>query len=168
MMSMQISSLRRDRKKLERRRLRAGQLFNTGMRQATVAKRCGVTRAAVCQWHAAWKKKGQNGLTSKGKTGADPKLDNTKRQTLKQIIIAGPKNAGYSTDFWTLARIKDVTKKKWKINLGRGRVWRTVIALGFSAQKPIRHAKERNEKAIRDWKLNEFPRLKKMGTEIRL
>jgi transposase len=161
---MQIASLRRDRKKLERRRLRAGVLFDKGMSQATIAKTCAVTRAAACQWYGEWKKKGQDGLISKGKTGADPKLDTIKRQALKQIILSGPKKAGYVTDFWTLARIKDVTKKKLKIDLGRGSVWRTMITLGFSVQKPIRRAKERNDKAIRDWKLNEFPKLKKMGT----
>jgi len=155
--------IRRDRKQLERRRLRAGRMFEKEISQASIAAQLRVTRAAVCQWHAAWKEEKKDGLLSKGKTGTPPKLDTEKRQMLKKIILSGPKKEGYATDFWTLERIKAVTKKKLKITLGTGSVWRTVIALGFSAQKPIRRAKERNERAIRDWKLNEFPKLKKMG-----
>jgi transposase len=138
-------------------------MFEKEISQASIAAQLRVTRAAVCQWHAAWKEEKKDGLLSKGKTGTPPKLDTEKRQMLKKIILSGPKKEGYATDFWTLERIKAVTKKKLKITLGTGSVWRTVIALGFSAQKPIRRAKERNERAIRDWKLNEFPKLKKMG-----
>jgi len=138
-------------------------MFEKEISQASVAAQLHVTRSAVCQWHAAWNAKKKDGLLSKGKTGTPPKLNRAQRHTLKKIILSGPKKAGYATDFWTLERIKAVTKKKLKVALGTGSVWRTVIALGFSAQKPVRRAKERNEKAIADWKLKEFPKLKKMG-----
>lgn len=157
--------IKRDRKALEKRRLIAGNLFAKGESQATTAKKLAVTTAAVCKWHAAWNANKKKGLLSKGPTGVDPILDAKKKRILKQAILLGPVKAGYTTDFWTLERIRSLAKKKLKINLGTTSVWRAVIELGFSVQKPERRAQERNEKAITDWKLKTFPRLKKMGQE---
>jgi transposase len=155
--------IKRDRAALQKRRFSAGRLFAKGKAQADIARKLGVTPAAVCKWHAEWKKKGQDGLVSKGPSGTAPKLSEKKKRELKKILLAGPRKAGYNTDFWTLSRIQSVMKKKCRTALGTGSVWRTVISLGFSCQKPEKKSKEGNQKAIADWKLSGFPRLKKMG-----
>lgn len=160
--------IKRDRQEMEKRRLAASQPFTRGTSQAAVARKFGVTTAAVCKWHSAWKKKGQKGLLSKGPCGNQPALSWPQKKKLKKIILQGPVTSGYPTNFWTLARIQAVSQKKLKVRLGAGTVWRTVMALGFSCQKPDRRAKERNEQAITTWKLNEFPRLKKMGAQAPL
>ena len=154
----------RDRKELERRRITAGRMFASGTSQYRVAQYFGVSTAATNQWYKAWKKHGKDGLKSKGPPGFSSKLTEKKKKKLKKLILAGPKKSGYLTDFWTIDRIRAVAKKKLGINLGYTRIWTTVIALGFSCQKPTRRAKERNENAIADWKQNTFPKLKKMGT----
>lgn len=160
---MPISTYRERIKKREQRRLAAGRLFETGETQATVAKRCGVTRAAAGQWYAAWQTNRRHGLRSKGPSGATPKLNAVQKQQLKRAILRGPARAGYATDFWTLARIRALAKKTVRVDLGTTSVWRRVIELGFSVQKPERRARERDEQAITDWKLKKFPKLKKMG-----
>lgn len=161
-------TIKRDRKALEKRRLTAGKLFHRGESQAKVAAKLHVTTAAACKWYAKWKADKEKGLLSKGPTGADPILNTKKRQILKKAILSGPSHAGYDTDFWTLERIRALVKKKLKVNLGTTSVWRAVIGLGFSVQKPERRARERNEKAITDWKQKKFPKLKKMGQETRI
>ena len=153
----------RDRTKLERRRLLAGRMFDRGKTQAAVAKRFSVSRPAAWKWHKAWDDRGKEGLRSKGHPGFPSLLTTEKKKELKQLIISGPVAVGYPTDFWTVDRIRASTKKILKIDLGYTRIWNTVIGLGFSVQKPERRAKERNERAITDWKLSEFPKLKKMG-----
>lgn len=150
-------------KNLERRRLKAGAMFEKGKTQAEVAHRFGVSRAAACQWHNAWSADKEAGLCSKGMPGATPKLTTKQKRTLKRDILKGPIKAGYNTDFWTLERIQALAKKKLKVSLGQTSVWRTVIGLGFSVQKPELRARERNESAIARWKLKTFSRLKKMG-----
>lgn len=160
---MNTTQLRRDRKKLERRRLLAGQMFARGKSQYAVAKHFEVSTAAAHQWHAAWKADKKDGLKSKGHPGFPSKYTPEKRKKLKKIILAGPSACGYATDFWTVDRIRIVAKKKLHVTLALKRTWQTVIDLGFSVQKPDRRARERDEKAITSWKLNEFPKLKKMG-----
>lgn len=155
----------RDRVVLERRRKKAGRMFTKGVIQSTVAQRLDVSRAAVCQWHAAWKKDKTDGLASKGHPGFPSKLTPEKKKELRLLILKGPRAEGYATDFWTVNRIRDMAKKKLHIALGYTRIWNTIIQLGFSCQKPETRAKPRNERAIADWKLKQFQRLKKMGTE---
>lgn len=160
---MQKISYKARIKDLERRRLQAGGMFTKGKTQAEVADRFGVSRAAACQWHTAWTTNKESGLLSKGSSGAIPKLTRAQKKLLKNEILRGPAKAGYATDFWTLQRIRALAKKKFRISLGATTVWRTVVSLGFSVQKPERRARERSEQAISDWKLKEFPKLKKMG-----
>ena len=165
---MPISPYRKRIKKLEQRRLLAGRLFDQGKTQAAVSARFGVTRAAACQWYAAWKADRRRGLRSKGPSGATPKLNEAQKRTLRHAILKGPAKAGYATDFWTLERLRALAKKTVRVNLGTTSVWRRVIELGFSVQKPDRRARERDEKAITGWKLNTFPHLKKMGSYPRV
>jgi len=158
------SPRKRDRKALEQRRMKAARLFDHGIRQSEIAERLTVTPAAVCIWHATWEKDKKNGLKSKGPPGFASQYTDEKKRKLKNIVLRGPSKAGYTTDFWTIDRIRAVAKKKLRVTLGTKRTWQTLIDLGFSVQKPERRARERNEQAISDWKLTTFPKLKKMGT----
>ncbi len=160
---MTISSPIRDRKKLESRRLRAGRMFKKGKSQYAVAKRLGVSTASTNAWYAAWKADKKKGLLSKGHPGFSSQYTEENKKKLKGIILSGPSAYGYANDFWTIDRIRAVAKKELGVTLKTKRTWQTVIDLGFSVQKPERRSKERNEKAIRDWRLTEFPKLKKMG-----
>ena len=109
-----ITITKRDRKQLERRRLAAGRLFTSGVTQYRVAKRFGVSTSATNQWYKAWKKKKEEGLKSKGHPGFPSVLTREKKKELKQLIINGPLVAGYPTNFWTVDRIRAITKKKLK------------------------------------------------------
>lgn len=159
---METIALSRDRRALERRRRAAGRLFDQGKIQAEVARRFRVSTAAACQWHAMWQK-GADHLASQGPPGIDPKLSKEKKRRFKRLILKGARSSGYDTDFWTLSRLKQTASRKLRVQIGQTSVWRVLIALGFSCQKPSLRARERDEDAIADWKLIRFPRLKKMG-----
>lgn len=138
-------------------------MFRHGRSQADVAKRLGVSTAAACKWHAAWDAEGMEGLDSKGPPGFASALDDKKKQKFKQAILQGPVPNGYETDLWTLNRLAEVLKKTTKVSFGPVRTWQVVRELGFTPQKPQLKAKERDEKAILDWKTRRLPGLKKMG-----
>lgn len=138
-------------------------LYQKGVSQYQIAKKFNVSFEAVSNWMESYRKKGVNGLKSKGKPGPKPKLDPEKQQKLKKAILKGPKAMGYQTDLWTLERLQTLIKKIARVNYHQGHVWKIMISLGFTCQKPQRISKERNESAIKEWKLKIFPRLKKMG-----
>lgn len=151
------------RKDKEKRRKQAIKLYQKGLSQYKIAKKFGVSFAAVSKWVEAFKKKGPRGLESGGKPGPKSKLKPEKQKEIKKAILKGPKASGYDTDLWTLERLQALVKKISRVNYHKGHIWKIVVSLGFSCQKPQAKAKERNEAAIKEWKMKTFPRLKKMG-----
>lgn len=156
-----ISSL--SRKERERVRLKAGKLFQKGIAQAEVARRLKATPAAVSYWHTAWKKKGVRGLQSKGHTGFASKLTKEKQILFKKAIIKGPLMYGYETNLWTLSRLSAILRRVTGFRCSDVWTWHIVRNLGFTPQKPQVQARERDEKAIAEWKTKTLPGLKKMG-----
>ncbi len=161
-----ISSLSREQK--EKVRLKAGKLFEKSVSQAEVARKLKVTHPAVSYWHKAWKKRGEKGLQSKGHSGFVSKLTEKKREAFKEAILKGPDAYGYSTNLWTLPRLSAVMKKVTKVKFSEVWTWHIVRDLGFTPQKPQVRAKQRDEKAIREWKWKTLPKLKKMGLKTRI
>jgi transposase len=155
--------IQRDRIKLERRRLQAGRMFEKKKTPYAVAKQFGVSTTAAYKWRDAWEADKKSGLLSKGHPGFPSQYTKDKKKQLKQLVLSKPSDHGYTTDFWTIDRIRAVAKKELGVTLATKQTWQTIIGLGFSVQKPERRAKERNEKTIVNWKLKEFPKLKKMG-----
>lgn len=154
---------RRDPVALEKRRLKAAKLFAKGISQADVARECKVSTAAACVWYRTWKRDGKEGLRSKGSTGPVSRLREEDRKKIVRILRRGAHAAGYATDLWTLSRIAKVIREVAKTEYHPGHVWRVLQGLGWSCQKPERRARERDEKAIRDWKEATWPALQKRG-----
>lgn len=158
-----ISSL--SHKEREKVRVQAGKLFQKGVSQAEVARRFKATAAAVSYWHEAWKDRGMRGLKSKGHTGFASKLTGEKRLLFKRAILEGPLEHGYQTNLWTLSRLRAVMKKETGCAFSEVWVWHIVRLLGFTPQKPQVLARERDKKAIVEWKTKRLPGLKKMGSQ---
>lgn len=159
---------KRDRRALQRRRFKAIKLHKRGLSQYRIAKQLGVSFEAVSNWVEIYGQKGFKGLKTQGQPGPKSPLTDKDRQKLKAAILKGPEAFGYDTGIWTLQRIAAVIRKLAKTTFKTTQTWRIVTALGFSCQKPQTKAKERNEAAIKEWRLKTFPRLKKMGAETPL
>jgi transposase len=151
-------------KRLERRRLKAGRLFAQGKTQAYVARQFTVSTATTNAWHKAWKKKGESGLLSKGRSGRPPKLSLAQWKNVERALERGPKAQGYATELWTLERIQKLIKKMARVSYHSGHIWRILQDLGWSVQKPETRARERDEKNIKQWMRKDFPRIQKKGS----
>ena len=168
MKKQKLSSSRKKRIALERRRIRAMKWYVKGHTQTEVAAKFKVSDEAASRWVQAYEKYGLDGLKSKGQPGPESGLDETDKRKIRQAILKGPLAQGYDTDLWTLERLGKLIKKVAKVDYYKGHVWKVMVSLGFTCQKPETKAKERDEKAIKTWRLKTFPRLKKMGAETRI
>jgi transposase len=151
----------RDHAKLEKRRLQAGKLFAKDFSAPAVARRLGITRQVAYRWKTAWDQGGQTALASKGPAGPKPKLTVKQTKQVVKALLAGPAAQGYKTALWTLPRVALLIKELTGVEYHPGHVWRLLGASGFSCQRPERRAVERDEKAIRRWKQEVWPALKK-------
>lgn len=153
---------RRDFKGLEARRKQAGRLFVAGrLTQAEIARRLEVSRTSVHRWYSAWRRGGTSALRGAGRAGRRPRLEKTDLQVLDQSLRGGAAAWGFSTDLWTLPRVARVIKEITGVEYHPGHVWRILRSLNWSRQRPARRAKERDEKAIQRWVVEDWPRVKK-------
>lgn len=68
---------------------------------------------------------------------------------------------GFSSALWTCPRIAQVIQRRYGVKYHVDHLPKLMKSLGFSAQKPERQARERDEVAIRDWIDRVWPSLKK-------
>ena len=154
---------KRDFDHLERRRMQAAKLLHRGLSQAEVARRARVSRESVRRWWNQMVIHGSTqGLRKAGRAGRKPQLESAELEKLKALLRAGPEKAGFPNGLWTLDRIAQVIRDTFQVDYHSGHVWWILKKkLGWSCQRPVGRARERNEAAIRDWKENLWPALKK-------
>jgi len=148
-------------KELEQRRRLAINLLKQGMRPAQVAKAVGVSRASVTRWRQAYQNQGGPALAAKPHPGKPSRLSRGQQKRLIALLKRGPCCHGYATQLWTLRRVAEVIAKRFGVTYHPGHVWYLLRGLGWTAQKPERRARERDEQAIARWREQEWPRIKK-------
>ncbi|NJK91364.1 MAG: winged helix-turn-helix domain-containing protein [Blastochloris sp.] len=144
--------------KLEKRRLEGCRLLGLGQSQAEVARRLKVSPAAVCKWNQRRQKGTQR---SQRPACTQSRLTQSQRSRLDKLLRAGAARQGYADGLWTLARVARLIDKILGVHYSPSHVWRILRGLGWSCQKPVRRAMERDEQAILHWKERTWPLLKK-------
>ncbi|MGA2607269.1 MAG: winged helix-turn-helix domain-containing protein [Terriglobia bacterium] len=153
--------VRRDFDALEQRRFAALRLLRQGLNQSEVARRLRVGRQSVARWAALDRKGGERALRQAGRAGRKPRLTPRQKARLEQRLLAGPERLGYETSLWTSERVADLIEQEFKVRYHPGHVWKILVALGWSCQRPTGRALERNEEAIRHWQKITWPDIKK-------
>jgi len=148
-------------KQLERRRRHAVELLKKGLNLSAAAKKIGCSVSSVFLWRQTFQKKGEQGLKPKPVPGRPPKLLGRQRKALTRILLKGALNFGYPTELWTQRRVAEVIEQQFGICYHPHHVWRVLVGLGWSCQKPEKRARERDEEAIVHWKRYRWPHIKK-------
>ena len=145
----------------EGRRLRAWELSQLGWKQKDIAVALGVTKGAVSQWLKRAREEGPEGLRRRKASGGLPRLSQEQRGELPRLLERGPEAYGFRGAVWTEGRIAEVIRRIFGVSYHPSHVGRILRACGWSLQKPVRRASQRNEEAIRTWVEKRWPVLKK-------
>jgi transposase len=90
-----------------------------------------------------------------------PRLSEEQRRQLEKLLVQGPERLGYETPLWTCPRVAHLIEQEFEVRYHEGHVWKILVGLGWSPQRPQGRARERHEKQIQQWKKKEWPALKK-------
>lgn len=152
---------RSERARRQARRLQAAALFAQDMRPAEVGRALGVSKQSASRWHTAWQRDGTAALTSKGSTGVKPRLCDADLRRVEQALLEGASAHGFTGELWTLARIGQLIQRLTGVRYHPGHLWAVLHQrLGWSVQRPLRRALERDEHAIARWVAQDWPRIK--------
>ena len=100
-------------------------------------------------------------MKRKPRAGRPPKLTTADRERIVQGLKRGPEALGYGTGLWTAWRVADLIERECGVKYSTVHTWRLLHDLGWTPQRPAGRALERNEPAIRRWKRQRWPELKK-------
>jgi transposase len=142
---------------LQARRMDARRLLDAGLTQAEVARQLKISRQSVSRWARQPRRE----LAKVRRQGRKSRLSEDQGRQLRAALLAGPKKAGFATELWTVPRVRQLLVQRFGVRFSTVHVWRLLGQLGFSPQRTVGRARERDEAKIADWKTKQWPRLKK-------
>jgi transposase len=146
----------------EWQRQRAWALHQQGWWQKDIAAALGVSRAAVCQWiKCAREGGGAQALRSRPHLGGPSKLTAEQRAQIPGLLARGAPAYGFGGDVWTAKRIAEVIWRTFGVRYHPDHVSRLLRQAGWSVQRPIQRATQRDEAAITRWHEERWPAIKK-------
>jgi len=125
-----------------------------------VAEELGVTWRSAHEWHRAWNQGGVGALKAGAKPGPAPKFSDEEVMALEKELRRGALSHGYANELWTLPRVGCLVKETFERQVSSSEAWRLLRRMRWSAQKPERRARERDEAKIAEWKEVQWPRIK--------
>lgn len=151
-----------DHDTLEQIRLRAVERVEAGVRIVDVARALGFDRAVVGRWVAKARKDGVEALRARPITGRPPSLDDRQVKLIRDLIVSIPASFwGFASELWTRAMVAHVIDRVFGVTLSERAVGQIMRRrMGLTPQRPVRRAFECDPEAGRQWKREEYPRIR--------
>lgn len=143
-----------------------------GKKQVEVAKIFGVTRQAVGKWVKAYRGSGTKILKAKpkGRPKGGALLPWQAAQIVKAVKDRHLEQLKMPFCLWTREAVSELIERKFGVHLSVWTVGRYLKRWGFTPQKPLRRAFERDPKEVSRWLEEEYPAICKQakteGAEI--
>ena len=110
------------------------------------------------------KQGGVEALRRRPGPGRTPKLTHAQRAQLPTLRAGGAEAFGFRGEGWTAGRVATVIRRPFGVTYHPNHVGKLLRVAGWTAQKPIRRASQRDEAAIASWHAERWPALKKGPT----
>jgi transposase len=121
----------------------------------------GVTEGAVSQWIKMRREQGEEGLRGKIAPGPQPRLTEEQFKQLPALLEQGAEAHGFQGAVWTTERVAVLIKKQFGVSYHLAQMSRLLKQIKYSVHQPIERATQRDEEAIKIWKDERWPELKK-------
>ena len=147
---------------LRRRTVRA--VMDQGLSKAEAARVFGVSRTSVHSWIDLFQQNGEDGLIPKrpGRPKCGGRLKGWQAATIVNLITDNcPEQLKMPFALWTREAVRDLIHMKFDIAYSLNMVGRLLRRWGFTPQKPVTRAYERNDEKIRDWLKREYPAIRR-------
>src|SRR6266566_7493692 len=145
----------------EERRMRAWKLKEQGWQQKDIAIALGVSEGAVSQWLKRGREGGVEALKAHPPKGMTARLTAEQKAQIPGLLAKGAEAYGFRGDVWTASRVAEVIARTFGVRYHRDHVGKLLREAGWSRQKPVERARQRDEEAIKKWGEERWPALKK-------
>ena len=147
---------------LEQIRMTAVKRVEAGESPEVVIKGIGFERICIYRWIAAYRSHGIEALKAKKLNGRPTLLvPQQLRQLYLTIANEDPSQYKFPFALWTVAIIRVVILKVFKVRMSEVSVWRTLKKLGLTPQRPLRRAYQQDAVAVKRFIGEEYPAIQK-------
>jgi transposase len=133
------------------------------MSQAEAVRTFGVSKTAVHNWVTAYRSGGKRALKSKPR--GRPRRSRLEgwqaATTVKLITDRCPDQLKLPFALWTRDAVAELLAKRFGVTVSVWTVGRWLRRWGFTPQKPLRRAYERNPAAVQKWLDEEYPTIRR-------
>lgn len=159
---------------LETLRERAVAMVRGGATQVLAARALGVHKNTVSLWLKAWREAGEAALKARRRgrrPGEQKRLSAAQEAALQKLITDQcPDQLKLPFALWSRAAVRDLIEARYGIVLAITTVGDYLRRWGFTPQRPVKRAIERQDARIRAWLAADYPaiatRAKAEGAEI--
>jgi transposase len=142
----------------EKRRLIGANMFEQKLSTAVISASLEVDDQTVRRWRRQFNSGGRDALRARKHHGRPPRMTQQHKQQLAQLLLKEPAQCGFPQHhLWTQQLIADLIRREFGIIYHHDHVGVILHKIGFTHQKPMRRAKERDEARIEAWRSQTWP-----------
>jgi transposase len=148
---------------LEVLRERAVAMHAAGSSQLAIAAALGVHKNTICRWLKGWRVAGAGALKAKkrGRRLQAKRLLDAERAAEVQRLMIGhcPDQLELPFALWGREAVRDLVRARFGVRLAVRTVSDYLRRWGFTPQRPIKRALERQDAAIQAWLAEHYPKI---------
>ena len=148
------------RETLEHYRFRAVELRKKGWKIKDIADAFGLLRTSVSHWFMKANQYGINSLKRTKARGKEPKLTREDKAKILSWLKQSAVDFGFETPLWTGKKVQQLIKKQLEKSLHVTNVREWLRKWNLTNQKPKHRATQHDERAVKRWLKNEWPKIK--------
>lgn len=145
----------------EYRRLCVWQMHQQGYKQIEISKALGVSLGGVSHILARAREGGEEALRQRKPKGLQARLTAEQKAELLSKLEEGAEAHGYAGGVWTTARISDLIRREYGVQYHPDYIGPLLRSCGWSVQRPVVRASQRNEEATVQWREQRCPAVEK-------
>jgi transposase len=147
---------------LEAMRLQAVKAVRCGQTVDSVARAFGMNIRTLFRWLSAYASGGQQALRAKPVPGRPAKVTEEEMRWIAQTVKdKTPLQMKFEFGLWTLSLIQVLIHRQFGKRLSLGTVSRVMRLLGFTPQKPLYRAWQRDAARVEQWRTETYPELQR-------
>jgi len=152
---------------LRRRAVRA--VREEGMTKSEAARTFGVSRTSIDAWLGKFSQRGVAGLASRprGRPKRSRLAGHQAATTVRLISDRCPDQLKLPFALWTREAVVQLIAERFDVHVSVWTAGRYLKKWGFTPQKPLRRAYERNPAAVKRWLAKDYPAIKKRAKRER-
>jgi transposase len=151
---------RKGRRSTNEERVNAIRLLRRGYTRAEVAEILDVAESSVYEWQSKYREGGLTALSTKIAPGRKKLLTDKQLLQLHKWLQGSPRQVQFDFGLWTRKIVRELIKREFGIDYTPQNVGKILKMLGFSPQRPVYHALERDPERRRIWTEETFPAIK--------